>query len=144
MTEDIMEYAGRYQALRNNRRKEFNGIFLPLEILKEKETGIMNLSVSFSGTGFADTFISQQVSLYRIVKIKMKWLIVPSTVSKVLSKDDLLKNFGKYLETVNIDGEEFWVIRERNEKAIKALINEFNLNNSFREKYIHAYLPDSA
>ena len=107
MNEELMEYASKYQALRKSRAKERGGTFLPMELLREKATDKLHLSVSFSSTGFSDTYISQQVSLYRIVKNKLKWFIIPATIAKVLTQEELLKHFGDFLETENIDGEEF-------------------------------------
>ena len=144
MTDEIMKYAGEYQAKRHIRNKEKGALFLPMEVLRNIKTDQLNLSVSFSGTGFADTYVSQNVSLYRAVKIKLKWLIIPTTVSRVLNREEFLEFFGEFLLSDIVDGEEYWVIKKEHQAKLRKRIKELKLDNSFREIYKHAYLPDSA
>ena len=141
---DAMEYAGAYQAKRKARCTAHNATFLPMEVLQEFETDRLHLSVSFSGTGGADTYITQVAEFYRVVKVRLKWLVVPTTVSKVLGKEEFLSAFGDLLDTTVVDGETFWVLRKGHDKVVKEMIASFELDNAFRAEYRHAYLPDSA
>ena len=115
-----------------------------MEVLRDNRTDELHLSVSFSGTGFSDIYVTQKVTLYRAVRITFKWFIIPRTVSRVLSRQGFLDRFGDLLSTDVVDREEFWVFKEHDESALRARIRELELDNSFRVTYRHAYLPDSA
>jgi hypothetical protein len=138
-----MEYAGAYQAKRKARCTEYGGTFLPMEVLQHIETDRLHLSVSFSGTGMADTYVTQAAELYRAVQVRLKWFVVPTTVSKVLTREEFLSAFGDLLETREVDGEAFWMLRKESDNAVRARIASFDLGNTFRTEYRHAFLPDS-
>ena len=137
-----IDYASTYQLKHNERAKEKSAVFLPMEGLKEFKTNKLHLSVSFSGTGSGDIYFSKMVALYRAVKIKYKWLIIPTTISKVFDKVEFESVFGDLLEIESVEGEEFWVIREKDIGKLSALIEVQDLNNSFRELYLHDYFPE--
>ena len=141
MDENKAEYAVKYQASRAGRATEKSAVFLPMETLTEIKTNEQNLSVSISGSGSGDIYISKAVSLYRAVKVKYKWLIIPTTVSKVFERAEFEKVFCDLLEVESFDDEEFWVIRAKDITKLQRLIEELDLNNSFREMYQHEYLP---
>ncbi len=142
MLDSFLEYAGRYQALRKLRGETHDGLFLPLEALRDHTTDELALSVSFS-TADRDTYFTQEATIVRAVKIRLKWFIFPTTESCVLTVAEFTKRFDDLLETAVIDDESFWVIREQHDAAVRSRIAKLELGNSWREKYAHQYFPDA-
>jgi hypothetical protein len=140
---DAMEYAGAYQARRKARCATHNATFLPMEALRHIATDQVHLSVSFSGTGVTDTYFTQVAEYYRVVQVRMKWFVVPTTVSQLLTKEEFLRHFGDLLDTTVVDDEAFWVLRKEHDAAVRERIASFDLDNAFRAEYHHAYLPDA-
>jgi hypothetical protein len=133
------DYVDRYQASRLQRNRDHDGLFLPLEMLTRQSDGKAFLSVSMS----ADTrkvFITQQASMLRIVKVSFKWLVVPTTASKLFTRDEFEAAFSALLTSESVDGEAFWCVPADRHQALAAKIAECTLDNSFRALYTHQYL----
>ncbi len=141
MNTEIIEYAATYQRLRKDLSAPSDGMLPPMEFLRHNETDELHLSVSFSATGASDLYFSSMVSKFRAVKIKMKWLILPTTVSSVMDKTKFLSLFGDIIENEKVGNHDFYVIRATKSVEVKQRISELDLSNQFREEYRRAYCP---
>jgi len=139
---DVVAYAASYQAARHERSETHGGLFLPLEMLVDRESGRGHLSVSFSGTDGRDVYVTQKADLIRAVRVTTKWFIIPWTVARVFAPDEFVTAFSELLTTETVDGEPFWVFRAGQGARLKALIGSLDLDETFRETYEHGYLPE--
>ena len=137
-----MDYAGRYQALRKDRCSQHDGIFPPLEGLRSRSTDELLLSVSFSALGATDLYLSQSLDRIRVARVTFKWVIIPTTISRLFTLEGFHNNFGEYLEELTIDGEAFWILREPHFSAVRKKILGMELSNEFKQQYQHAYFED--
>lgn len=141
-SDDLAAYASSYQASRNRRCEDHQGLFLPLEVLVDRGTGAANLSVSFSGTSGRDVYVTQRASLIRAVKVTTRWFIVPWTVARVLTQQEFVDVFSELLEAVTLEEERFWVFRAQHDAQLKRTIASLPLDETFREQFEHGYLPE--
>lgn len=144
LSDEVASFARAYQEARHERNESYDGLFLPLELLVDRQTGRANLSVSFSGTAGSDVYVTQRVDLIRAVKVTTRWLIVPWTVAKVLTPSEFEAAFSGLYESLSVDDELYWVIKGENGKRLKQVIRSLELDETFRQKYEHSYLPEPA
>jgi hypothetical protein len=136
------DYALKYGAARKARVTQHQGVFLPLEFLIDRASGESFLSVSLSGTGALPIYITRNASLYRIVRLTVRWLVLPATISKVFTPAEFESSFSRFLGSARIDGEEFWRIPAASVPSLREAIAGQQLDNGFREIYSHGYLPE--
>ena len=134
-----MDYAGRYQALRKARGTEHGGLFPPLEALRSRSTDELLLSVSFSGLGATDLYLSRSLDRIRVARVTFKWVFIPTTVSRVFTLDGFFNNFGEFLDETTIDGEPYWILREEHFAKVRERILDMDLSNDFKREFHHAY-----
>jgi len=139
---DVLEYAASYQAGRHLRSESYDALFLPLEVLADRESGRAHLSVSFSGTAGRDVYVTQSAELIRAVRVTTRWFIIPWTVARVFTPDEFVATFAELLTTETVDGEPFWVFRAAEGARLKQTIGALELDGSFREQFEHGYLPE--
>jgi hypothetical protein len=137
-----LDYAENYEGSRAGRNKQFDAIFLPLEFLVDRSTGESMLSVSLGGTGQKAIYVTRQVAKYRVAKAIFRWFVIPSTISKVFSKAEFESEFSSFLQPTVVNNEEFWQIPAVRLPALQDRISGHQLDNRFRESYVHGYLSN--
>ena len=137
-----IDYAENYQGSRIGRNKQFDAIFLPLEFLVDRSTGESMLAVSLSGTGGKAIYVTRQVARYRVAKVIFRWFVLPATISKLFSKAEFEDEFSSFLQPTVVNNEEFWKIPAERLPALKERISTHQLDNRFRESYVHGYLSN--
>jgi hypothetical protein len=135
-------YALKYQSTRKARGTLHQAIFLPMDLLVDRASGESFLSVSLSGSGGLPIYITRNVSLYRIVKVAVRWLVVPTTLSKLFTQTEFESTFSKFLGSAHVNGEEFWRIPADSVLSLREAIAGQQLDNRFRNIYSHGYLSE--
>jgi hypothetical protein len=135
-----VDYALKYEATRKDRAVQHQAVFLPLELLVDRASGVSCLSVSLSGSGGLPIYITRKASLYRIAKVIFRWWLLPATISKVFTQAEFESTFSRFLGSATVDGEEFWQIPADAIPLLREAIAGHQLDNTFRDLYLHGYL----
>jgi hypothetical protein len=135
-----VDYALKYEAARKDRGTQHQAVFLPLELLVDRASGVSCLSVSLSGTGSLPIYITRKASLYRVAKVIFRWWVIPATISKVFTQAEFESRFSRFLGIATVDGEQFWQVSADSIPALGEAIAGEQLDNTFRDLYLHGYL----